>query len=153
MMENKKIDFALLALKTEQFATFEENYTENKKSNLNLSLEFKINKESKQIGVFTTFTFEQIKKAFLKIQVSCHFGINPKSWNNHILESKIVFPQDFMTHLTMLTISSARGVLHSKTEGTLFNKFLLPMIDTTTLVKTDAAFPLTENEPRLEKIE
>lgn len=145
MMEKKKIDFALLALKTEQFATFEENYAKSKKSNLNTSLEFKINKENKQIGVFVTFTFEQTKKAFLRIQVSCHFGIKPETWDVHSLESKMVFPKDFMTHIAMITISSTRGILHSKTEGTLFNEFLLPIIDTTKLVNIDVEFPLLES--------
>lgn len=145
MMKDKKINFGLLALKTEQFATFEENYVKGEKSNINIGLEFKIDKDGKRIAVFTTFTFEQLQKVFLKIQISCHFGIDPKSWNDHISESKIVFSKNFMTHLTMITISSARGVLHSKTEGTLFNQFLLPMIDTTTLVNTDVEFPLLTN--------
>jgi hypothetical protein len=146
-MEKKRIDFALLALKTEQFATFEENYNKdyNKNSNLNTSLEFKVDKDSKQIGVFLTFTFEQRKKVFLRIQVSCHFGIKPESWNTCFLESKMVFPKDFMTHIAMITTSSARGILHSKTEGTLFNQFLLPIIDTTKLVNTDVEFLLLDS--------
>lgn len=138
----KKVGFALLGLKTEQFATFEENFSQKKKTNLTTGLEFKINKDVKQISVFATFTFEQTKKAFLKIQISCHFGIAPDSWDKFCSESSIVFPKGFMAHLTMLTVGSARGVLHAKTDGTQFNKFLLPTIDVTTLINEDAEFPL-----------
>jgi hypothetical protein len=137
----EKVGFALLGLKTEQFATFEENFSQKKTTNLTTGLEFIISKE-KQIAVFIAITFEQTKKAFLKIQISCHFGIAPESWDKFCLGSKIVFPKDFMAHITMLTIGSARGVLHAKTEGTIFNKFLLPTIDVTALIKEDAEFTL-----------
>jgi hypothetical protein len=139
----QKVGFTLLGLNTEQFATFEDNFSEKKKSNLTTGLEFKISKEKKQIGVYVTFTFEQTKKAFLKIQVSCHFGVAPESWDKFCSGSTIVFPKGFISHITMLTVGSARGVLHAKTDGTIFNKFLLPVIDVTAMINEDAVFPLT----------
>ena len=139
----QKVGFTLLGLKTEQFATFDENFSQKKKTNLTTGLEFKINKEKKELAVFATFTFEQTKKAFLKIQISCYFGIAPKSWDKFCSGSTIVFPKEFIAHLTMLTIGSARGVLHAKTDGTQFNKFLLPTIDVTELINEDAEFPLS----------
>jgi hypothetical protein len=116
-MDNKTIDFALKGITTDQFATFEENYSKEKEVNLNTNLEFKISSKNKQVGVYTTFTFEQEKKAFIKIQVSCHFDIEADSWNDFLSKEKIVFPHSLMSHLTTLTIGTARGVLHSKTNG------------------------------------
>lgn len=142
-MEQDKVGFALLSLKIEQYATFEKNFSESKKSNLTTGLEFKISKEQKQISVFVTFTFEQAQKAFIKIQVSCHFKIAVDAWNNFENESKIIFPKGFMAHLAMLTVGSARGILHAKTEGTKFNKFLLPTINVTSLIKNDIEFSLS----------
>lgn len=138
-MENK-IGFKLLGLKTEQFALFEENFSTNKKSELATNLEFKVNIEKCQVGVFSTFTFEQSKKPFIKLQVSCHFAIAPNAWENCIKTNTIVFPKGFMEHLTVITVGSARGILHSKTEGTEFNKFILPTIDVTKLVTQDIEF-------------
>ena len=142
-MKKNTIGFTLLALKTEQFATFGENFTESNKSNLTTELEFKINKEHKQISVFSTFTFEQEKKAFIKIQVSCQFGIQPESWVQFSNDSKITFPKAFIEHISMITIGSLRGVLHVKTDNTKFNKFLLPTIDVTSLVTKDVEFSLS----------
>jgi hypothetical protein len=139
-MENESIGFALAAIKTEQFALFEEKYSTKKELNITTSLEFKINEEQKLIGVFATFTFEQAKKIFIKIQVSCHFTIEPNAWKSFINEDWIVFPKNFMGHLTMLTIGTSRGILHAKTEGTEFNKFILPTINVNLLVVNDAKF-------------
>lgn len=140
------IGFKLTGLKTEQFATFEENYSEKGKTGLQTGIEFKFNKEEKVIGVLVTFMFAQKKKVFLKITVSCHFTIENESFKSFCKESKIIFPKGFIIHLTMITISSARGVLHAKTEGTVFNKFLLPTLDVTEIVKKDVEFSLTNEE-------
>ena len=37
----------------------------------------------------------------------------------------------------MLTIGTARGVLHSKTENTPYNKYLLPTLNVSDLVNND----------------
>lgn len=139
-MGNESIGFALVAIKTEQFALFEEKYSSKKELNITTSLEFKINEEQKLIGVFATFTFEQSKKIFIKIQVSCHFNIEPNTWTSFLKDNNVVFPKNFICHLTMLTIGTSRGILHAKTEGTEFNKFILPTINVNQLVEKDAEF-------------
>jgi len=141
-MENKTINFVLKGISTDQFATFEENYSKEEEVNLNTNLEFKISRENKQVGVYTTFTFEQAKKAFLKIQVSCHFDIDADAWNGFLSEEKIVLPHSLMSHLTMLTIGTARGVLHSKTNGSEFNKYILPTLDVAKTLTKDVEFNL-----------
>ena len=47
-----------------------------------------------------------------------------------------------MKHLSVITVGTARGVLHAKTENTPFNKFVLPTINVTELVKEDVSFDL-----------
>ncbi|HSD07644.1 hypothetical protein [Flavobacterium sp.] len=139
----ESIGFALAAIKTEQFALFEENFSSKKEANITTSLEFKINTDQKLIGVFATFTFEQAKKTFIKIQVSCHFKIEPEAWTSFLKDSNVIFPKNFISHLTMLTIGTSRGILHSRTEGTEFNKFILPTINVNQLVDKDAEFNIS----------
>lgn len=141
-MQEESVGFVLLGLKTEQFAMFEDNFSGSKKVNLTTAVEFKLNSDKKQIGVYTGFTFEQTKKAFLKINVSCHFAIAPDSWEKYLKDKNINFPRNFMRHLTVLTIGSARGVLHCKTEGTEFNKYVLPTINVNELLESDIELEL-----------
>lgn len=141
-MKEDNVGFALVGIKTEQFATFDENYKDKTNTSLNTGLEFQFNKEGKIIVVVVTVTFEQNKKAFLKLQVSCHFKISEESFKGFCDAARITLPKGFMTHLTMITVSSVRGVLHAKTEGTIFNKYLLPTLDVTKMVKEDVSFSL-----------
>ena len=140
----KNIGFKIVGIKTEQFATIEANFVEKKKTVVITDLEFKANRELLQIAVFATFTFEIAKKPFIILQISCHFKVSDESWQNCLADTSAVFPKDFMTHLTMMTIGTARGILHAKTEGTSYNRYLLPTINVPELVTGDIAFSFQE---------
>lgn len=140
----KQIGFKIAGIKTDQFAVIEDNFVDRKKNNLITDLEFKANKETHQIVASATFTFKSAKKPFLILQISCHFIVSDESWNNCLQGSTATFPKDFMTHLVVLTVGTARGILHSKTEGTAFNRFLLPTINVNELVTEDIMFTFEE---------
>ncbi|HNX21221.1 MAG TPA: hypothetical protein PKG88_02555 [Bacteroidales bacterium] len=146
--ENTKIGFALKTIKTEQFAIFEENYASKKETGLTTEIQFKIDQKNSQIGVFLTLEFFQMKKVFIKIQVSCHFKINEESWicfaNKN--ESKVIIPKEFLAHLAMITVGTTRGILFSKIEGTPFSIFIVPTINVAEMIKGDAIFDLSEIE-------
>jgi len=139
---NKKIGFALNNITTEQFAVIESSFIEGKVVDLKAGLKFGINKEKKIISVLFSTSFIQEKSPFLVIEVGCHFKIMEEAWEGFLNDdkSKLIASKGFISHLAMLTIGTARGVLHSKTENTSFNNFLLPTINVTDLVKKDVNF-------------
>ncbi len=143
-MEKKKdsVGFTLKRIATEQFAIVEEAFEEKAKINLNTNLRFAINKEQRLVGIFSLFRFEQKKVPFLLIEVSCHFQIDDDSWKefSSVQPSKIVIPKGFMSHLAMLSVGTTRGILHTKTEGSRFNQFILPTINVASLIKQDVSF-------------
>jgi len=142
--DNSQVEFALQGIKTEQFAIFEENYAPKKESGLGTELQFKLDQKNKQIGIFLGFEFIQGKKVFLKIQVSCHFKIEEKSWNSFILkkEAKLIVPKGFLAHLAMITTGTTRGVLYAKTESTPFSRFIVPTLNVAEMVTEDASFDM-----------
>ncbi len=139
---NTQVGFALQGIKTEQFAIFEENFAPKKETGLSTELQFKLDQKNKQIGVFLGFEFIQGKKVFLKIQVSCHFRIEEKSWTNFIRKekNKLVVPKGFLAHLAMITTGTSRGVLFAKTESTPFSKFIIPTLNIAEMINEDASF-------------
>lgn len=140
--DNTHIRFALQGIKTEQFAIIEENYTLNNKTDLGTELQFKLDQKNHKIGVFLGFEFMQIKKVFLKIQVSCHFQIEENSWATFVQENKLVIPKGFLAHLAVITIGTTRGVLFAKTEATPFSIFILPTLNIASIIKEDAIFEI-----------
>ena len=137
---SKPIGFVFSNIVTEQFATIEENYTEGKEINISTRLRLGKHDDDKEVAVFTLFKFEIEKQPFIIIETGCRFKIEQSAWNSFIHEDKMIIPQGFIIHLAMLAIGTVRGILHAKTEGTIFNRFVLPTIDVTGLVKEDFVF-------------
>lgn len=145
-MEKKptKINFALRKVATKQFAIIEKNFSETGKISLGIGFNFIANAKQNSIAVFILFQFESDNNPFLVVEGGCYFGIKEDAWLEMINESKdtLIVPKGFMCHMSMLTIGTNRGILHSKTEGTKFNKYFIPTINVTELIKEDVPFSL-----------
>lgn len=140
--EKNKIGFTLKKITTEQFAIIESAYKEGNLVNLKAGLRFGVNFDNNIISVIFSTNLIQEKSPFLIIEVGCHFNITTEAWSSFYNESKteLIVNRGFVSHLVMLTIGTARGVLHSKTENTPFNSFLLPTLSVNELVKKDVVF-------------
>ena len=140
--KNVNINFSLLKIKTDQFAIFEENYIENEIVNLNTNLTFGLNSEDKVFLVTPKYTFEIKKVPFMTIQISCFFKIEDITWNSFIKGNEITFPKGFIAHLSMISVGTSRGILHTKTEETIFNKYILPTINVAKMIPEDITFDI-----------
>lgn len=140
--ETNKIGFALKRITTEQFAIIESAFTDGKLVELKAGLRFGMNFENKIISAVFSTNLIQDKSPFLIIEVGCHFSIGEEAWNSFYNQNKteLIVPRGFIGHLVMLTIGTTRGVLHSKTENTPFNNFLLPTLNVNEMVKKDVVF-------------
>ncbi len=145
-METKPtpIEFALLRIVTEQFAILEENFVDKEEINLSVNIKFGVDALQRAITVRIFMRFEIKGQPFLLLEAGCIFGVSPQSWESFIQpdEKTILIPEGFLTHLSVITTGTCRGILHSKTEGTGYNRFLLPTIKVTELVKGDITLPL-----------
>jgi hypothetical protein len=144
----KSIGFSLKKVSTEQFAIIEEGFNDKGKIRLNTSLRYAADDIQKYVAVFTSFIFDSDSKPFLIVEASCHFQIKDSAWVE-MLNSEtntLVVPKGFLGHLAMLTVGTSRGILHAKTEGTCFNKYVLPTINVTEIIKEDATFSFNKSE-------
>ncbi|RSK40405.1 hypothetical protein [Mangrovimonas spongiae] len=139
-----KIGFSLKKITTEQFAIIESAFKEGEDVQFSVNAKYGINEKDKMVAVFVSPAFYQDKKAFLVLEIACHFKIVDDAWESfkNKDKTKLTIPVGFIRHLIMLTIGTARGVLHSRTENTPFNDFLMPTINVTEIVKSGVAFKL-----------
>lgn len=144
-----KIGFSLNNVTTEQFAIIEEAFNNENPVELNLGSSFAVDTEKKLISNFFKVQFTQEKSPFLILETGCHFKISPDAWEEFFDKKKNILklPQGFAGHLVMLNIGTSRGVLHAKTEDTIFNQFLLPTVNVNSLIDKDVVFELEKEEP------
>jgi hypothetical protein len=142
MKKEKNYAFALKSIKTEQFAIIEDCFKNGEKVELNSNVGFAADKATTTIAIFTGFRFEQNNIPFLLIETSCYFQIGEANWNTFSNNASLIMPKGFMQQLLSLAIGTARGVLHSKTENSTFNRFVLPILDAANLIKEDVVLDL-----------
>lgn len=142
--EKSQIGFALKRINTEQFAIIESSYEEEIDVDLKAGLKFGIDFEGSTISVVFSTSFVQEKSPFLIIVAACYFHISEDAWNSFYNKSKteLTVEKNFISHLTMLTIGTTRGILHNKTEGTRFNSFFIPTLNVSELVRKDVIFKI-----------
>jgi hypothetical protein len=140
--------FKFADIDTHEFATVDENFKDSEPSNLTINVNYGLNPEVRAIGIKFKFQYEQKKKPFLIIAATCGFEIEKKAWAKLLDKesNKLIIPEDFASHLAVLTVGTIRGILHEKTKGTPYNKFILPPINLTDLIKQDVEIDLEKLE-------
>jgi hypothetical protein len=139
-IKTKTVGFSLRKVSTEQFAIIEEGFEEKANIRLGTNIRSGADEKQKMVSVFTFFTFESNSKPFLIIEAGCHFVLKDDAWGQMLNkdENCLNVPKGILQHLAMLTIGTARGILHAKTEGTCFNKFIIPAINVTEMITEDS---------------
>lgn len=148
MDNSKNIGFALAKVTTEQFAIIKDNFKNGAEIKLQINFRFAADNNQKVVAVFNSFVFETEGKQFLLIETGCHFAISPESWEEMYDKDldKLIVTKGFLQHMGTLTVGTCRGILHAKTENTIFNQFHIPTINVTELIKKDSVFEFN-NKP------
>ncbi len=153
-METNNFSCRLLKVTTEQFAIFEDNYTAFEADNLEKRLlvdihtRFAANIESRMFGVYFLYELKDKDLPVLLVEAGVHFQIDEATWKIYydIKKSILKIPNDIAIHLLGICISTSRGILHSKTEGTKFNGFILPLLNTSNFIENDVEIFLDPNK-------
>ena len=80
----------------------------------------------------------------LLLEIQCDFQVKPEDWDSLVNDGKLVFPVEFLRHIALHTVGSARGILFCKTEGSPFSKFILPPVNLEKMINQDLEIPLSE---------
>ncbi|QED36704.1 hypothetical protein FK178_02780 [Antarcticibacterium arcticum] len=144
-MKSENILFKLNRIKTEQFATIPDVEI-GEEIGIAAGIEFGMEKKTNTILCTVSFNFESRKEKFIILKVLCEFLVPEEAVQNSLQpdEKKYVFQPEFMQHLGVITVGTARGILHAKTEGTKFNNFFLPTVNLKEMVTGEVSFPAEE---------
>lgn len=93
---------------------------------------FSVSPADKLIKCGINLAFENKNAAFIILNINCEFLISEEGWPYfQKKEEEIEIEKEFAQHMAVLTTGTARGVLHTKTENTKFNKYVLPTLNLT----------------------
>lgn len=143
-MENKlTVNFQLLEIGTSEFAIIDSVGINPKKIKFNTGLQFGVSDANTEImcNVIIEF-FSDEQKLLLKLRTENQFKVKPEDWTAFENDNILTIPKGFLVHIAMISVGSARGILHCKTENTPFNVFVLPLVDVAAMIVEDEHFEL-----------
>jgi|SRR5690606_2463194 len=148
-MTYNKLGYALNGLRTKSFAIIEKAYKKNGEAIFFAEIGFGLDIDNHVVTCNTRFSFEKKKdQPFLILEVQAIFEIKESDFLSKMKQDDGTYlvTKVLAINFAILTISSARGILHSRTEGTVFNEFLLPPMDIDGLIEEDVIFA---EDPRI----
>jgi hypothetical protein len=143
-METNAILFKLHSIKTEQFATIDDIYSEGDVVQLESNYRFGCSADEHLVAIRLKYQFRTGRGVFLLVDASCVFDFTPESWSrmSDTDNMNLILPKQIATHLLVLSIGTVRGILHVKTENTFYNRFLLPTLDVSDTIREDIKISL-----------
>lgn len=141
----KSVPFQLVDINTEQFASFEDQFNPSEQDlNIDFNVELKIDPEQHIIGVFTKYEFSQTSNLILVLECSCSFQIEEAFWEEQIEGDHIHFPHGILTHFLILSIGTARGIIHAK-KPKVMQSLLLPTLNVSNVITEDQTFSIASS--------
>lgn len=141
-----KVGFYLTQIETDQFATIEKDFEKDAEYDINIhvSINFGVDFKLKVVKCLVDIKLIHDNTPIIVAKVNCYFKIEQLAWKEFHTENKksIKLPSGFLQHLAVITVGTARGVIHSKTEKTSYNKYYLPTIDVREIVSEDREFKI-----------
>ena len=146
MSGTKPLKFAIVDVRTEQFATFGAEVPPDQPMQVDAGIQFRAAPNDPAVAVVLTIQFLQDEQPRIKLDVLCAFAIEREDFERCRNDQQVVYPRDFMIHLVMLTIGTARGILHARLEQTPYARTILPPLDARKMVAEDVVFDLPASD-------
>ena len=126
----RKIDVA-------QFAMFLENYSDQISDvEFRTDTQFSFDKEQNVLCDRISVAMSKDGRPLLKIELCCYFEISAESIENICQDDQYVFEPGLLVQFASLNYGTLRGVLHIKTLNTPLNRFILPPLYYSEIIKT-----------------
>ena len=129
------IPYKIARLETRQFAIFPEKFNNQEDVGVNSAYEFSISTDQTAIRCRSTFHYFQGETVLMILELNAFFAIAPEGMVE--IQNKGSVPVDFLRYMGTIAVGAARGVIHSKTEGTVLNAVVLPPINLVEIIKED----------------
>lgn len=137
-----KISFRLSGISTEQFAIIEDVEIVDNKITIETEVGFGVNIEVSGIECKFHIRYTSNGKVFILLKVACQFEVENDFFKQNPEATQFIVPVDLAKHLAVITVGTSRGILHTKTEGGFYNKFILPTINLQDLLNEDVIFEI-----------
>jgi hypothetical protein len=132
------IPFRISQIKTQQFAMFPDFWVNGEKVTVVSEFSFSVNKQLSSVRCVSKYDYTQNEKLLLTTEIACFFDVSEEGSKEMAEQGKLTV--DFLRYLATIATGTARGIIHTKTEGTVLNSVVLPPVNLVEVIKADFIF-------------
>lgn len=81
------------------------------------------------IGCRTNYLFRQKETIISSLTVYCYFMMDPAFVESGLKKKSLVIPKEFLRYIATISVGTARGIQHAKTQGTILNSLVIPPVN------------------------
>ena len=129
------IPYRIEKIETKQFAIFPESLTSGAEVNISTSFTFSVSSDISHIRCVSNYKYEQEGTLLLVLELVTYFEIAPEGSSQITELGKI--DVEFLRYMATIAVGTARGVIHSQSQGTQLNAIVLPPINLIPVITED----------------
>ena len=134
-MRNPSFFYRLANQELSEFAILTDSFDPNGIYSLRTDVQFSYQASAAMLKCRLSFMLlTDTQQTQLTAVFDSFFLIKEESIKQNTAGGKLTFPENCLLHMASVTYSSLRGALLIKTQGTAFNRFLLPLLDVNKLI-------------------
>ena len=123
---------------------FTNEYVNGEIVNIKTEFGFSYSNDISSILCISKISYYQDNRLLLLLELACTFDIAQEGQNALKKEKKI--DAAFQQYMATIVVGTARGIIHSKTEGSVLNPIVLPPINLVKFINKD--IPISEQEAK-----
>lgn len=116
-----------IKITTFELSENEDEFLDNQKLKMNLSLDGDYNKEEKKVTIHVLVTIYKEKKVTVaRLKVRYVFNIQFNETLND--KNEILLPEKLLNNFNNIAVSTTRGILFTKFQATNIDNFIIPLV-------------------------
>lgn len=132
------VRFNMTRIAVNQFAILSDDLPQGEKK-LSTEISFQYSQETRMIACEVGYKFNAGENPFVVLKIQCEFKIHEEDWGKFVSGKEVSIPKEVLEILAVHTIGTSRGVLFCKTEGTPFNRLMIPPINVARMMAEEEA--------------
>ena len=138
----EKIPFKLKFLHIDNFRSEEGKFQNGIEVKVNSGFSFSVDFKEHLVRCISEYSYLQEETAFLKLELSAIFEIEKGAFNSMIVGDELTLPVFFLRYMATFSVGVARGIILTKTEGTVIGNLFLPQMNLVETINKDSVFEL-----------
>lgn len=138
-----KIPFRIFKIENDPVELHADLVDKNSIIEFGFQVSFNGDLKNRIIGCKTDYVFKQQSTVISSLTVYCYFMIEEGFVKSKTVNNKLELSKDFLRYLATISVGTARGIQHAKTQGTDLNSLVIPPINLVSMDIQD--FVIEEN--------